>query len=310
MIEKIKNLVSYLKKPYFQKKLLSKVGKICIYIFLILVGFIFLYPLLNMLSYSFKDSKDLVNPMVSWIPSSLYLGNYEQAIKVLDYIPTLLKTIGISVIPSLIQTISCSFIGYGFSRFDFPLKKLWFFLVIATFIIPSQITAIPQFLMFKNLGLLENILSYILPALFGQGIKSAIFILIFYSFFNQIPKVLQEAAEVDGANPFVVFVKVAVPMVLPAYLITFLFSLVWYWNETYLASMLLGGELQTLPMKLQQFASAFASLYPENSAAGLSLNEAVEMAGTFLNIAPLLIVYFFTQKWFVESIDKAGITGE
>lgn len=284
--------------------------KIFAYFFLISIGFIFIYPLLTMASYSFKDANDIVNPLVNWIPSSFYLGNYEKAIAVLDFKNTLLQTIYVTGIPALIQTISCSLIGYGFARFKFPGKNILFFLVIATFIIPPQITVIPQFLMFKNLGLLESILAYILPALFGQGIKSAIFILIFFQFFKMIPKVLEEAAQVDGAGSFKIFFRIAVPMAIPAYITSFLFSFVWYWNETYLATMLLGGEIQTLPMKLQQFVTAFKMMFPPNVATGQSLNEAVEMAGTFLNIIPLLIVYFVAQKWFVEGIDKAGITGE
>lgn len=304
-----------MKKDKLKKKLLGNnndgvMYKIFVYFFLISVGFIFLYPILTMISYSFKDGNDIVNPLVNWIPSNFYLGNYEKALAVLDFKGSMIETIYVTAIPALIQTLSCSLIGYGFARFKFPGKNILFFLVIATFIIPPQITVIPQFLMFKDLGLLESILAYILPALFGQGIKSAIFILIFFQFFKMMPKVLEEAAQVDGAGPMKIFFRIAVPMAVPAYIISFLFSFVWYWNETYLATMFLGGELQTLPMKLQQFAASFQKLFPATVVTGQSLNEAVEMAGTCLNIVPLLIVYFVAQKWFVEGIDRAGITGE
>lgn len=304
-----------MKKDKLKKRLLGNnndgiMYKIFVYFFLISVGFIFLYPILTMISYSFKDGNDIVNPLVNWIPSNFYLGNYEKALAVLDFKGSMIETIYVTAIPALIQTLSCSLIGYGFARFKFPGKNILFFLVIATFIIPPQITVIPQFLMFKDLGLLESILAYILPALFGQGIKSAIFILIFFQFFKMMPKVLEEAAQVDGAGPMKIFFRIAVPMAVPAYIISFLFSFVWYWNETYLATMFLGGELQTLPMKLQQFAASFQKLFPATVVTGQSLNEAVEMAGTCLNIVPLLIVYFVAQKWFVEGIDRAGITGE
>lgn len=311
-LEKLKVIM---KKDKLKKRLLGNnndgiMYKIFVYFFLISVGFIFLYPILTMISYSFKDGNDIVNPLVNWIPSNFYLGNYEKALAVLDFKGSMIETIYVTAIPALIQTLSCSLIGYGFARFKFPGKNILFFLVIATFIIPPQITVIPQFLMFKDLGLLESILAYILPALFGQGIKSAIFILIFFQFFKMMPKVLEEAAQVDGAGPMKIFFRIAVPMAVPAYIISFLFSFVWYWNETYLATMFLGGELQTLPMKLQQFAASFQKLFPATVVTGQSLNEAVEMAGTCLNIVPLLIVYFVAQKWFVEGIDRAGITGE
>lgn len=299
-----------LKRIVFGNNNDGAIYKIFVYFFVISVGFVFLYPILSMIVYSFKNGEDIINPMVNWIPSELYLENYKRAFSVLDYVETLMKTIYVTVLPSIIQTIACSIIGYGFARFEFFGKKLFFFLVLATFVIPPQVTTIPQFLMFRSLGLLESIFAYILPALFGQGIRSAIFILIFYQFFRMIPKVLEEAAQVDGAGALKTFIGIAVPMAAPAYLISFLFSFVWYWNETYLAAMFLGGDIQTLPMKLQQFAVSYQRLFPPTATMGNNLNEAIEMAGTFLNILPLLLVYFVAQKWFIEGVDRSGITGE
>ena len=134
-----------------KKKYKDILNKTIIYYILILVGFVFLYPIIYMLSYSLMDIDDLVNPLVKWIPTKLYLGNYEVAIKVLDYIPSLLKTIFVVLVPSVIQTISASLVGYGLSRFQFKGSKIILFLVIATFVIPPQVTMIPQFLMYKDL---------------------------------------------------------------------------------------------------------------------------------------------------------------
>lgn len=286
--------------------------KICIYVFAVLIGFVFIYPLLQMLSDSFMSPEDIVNPLVEWIPTELYTQNYDKAMKIMDYAKSLGTTLYVSIVPALLQMISCSIIGYGLARFRFPGKKIIFALVLATFIIPPQVTTIPQFLMYKELGILYSVKAYILPAIFGQGIKSAIFILIFFQFFSQMPKALEEAAKVDGAGNFRIFIKIAVPTALPAYLLTFLLSMVWYWNDTYMATMYFGKELQTLPMQLSAFEATFKSLYPQSAGvnAGNTVNEAIKMAGTFLNILPLLIIYFFTQRWFIEGIDKSGITGE
>jgi multiple sugar transport system permease protein len=184
--------------------------------------------------------------------------------------------------------------------------------LLATFIIPPQVTMIPQFLMFRDLKLLETIWAFILPATFTQGIRSAIFVLIFYQFFNMLPRSLEEAAKIDGASTFKIFYRIAVPSATPAYIIAFLFSLVWYWNETTLTALYLGEKWATLPLKLQNFAVTFRRLYPADpySVVGKNLNEAIVMAGTFLTLIPLLMIYFFTQSWFVESIDRTGITGE
>jgi multiple sugar transport system permease protein len=286
--------------------------KLLVVFLLSLIGFVYLYPLFYMVTYSFMDSEDLIDPLVTWIPSGLYLENFVRATRVMNFADTLWQTVLVTFLPAAVQTVSAAVIGYGFARFRIPGKPVLFALVLATFIIPPQITMIPQFLMFRDLGLIGSIFSYLIPAALGQGFKSGLFILIFYQFFRSIPKALEEAAQIDGAGSFKVFATICVPMAVPAYIISFLFSMVWYWNETTLAALYLDGQFKTLPLQLQNFAAAFQKMFPvdPNYQTGQSLNEAIHMAGTLLNILPLLIVYFFTQRWFVESIERTGITGE
>jgi multiple sugar transport system permease protein len=287
------------------------VFKVLLYLLLSAIGFVYLYPLLFMFVTSLKSPTDLLNPMVQWIPTEFFLGNYTKAFRVLDYPNTLLSSIMVSVIPSVIQAVVCSLVGYGLARYRFWGKNLMFALLLATFIIPSQTTVLPQMLTYKSLGLLGNILSLILPAMVGQGFKSAIFILIFYQSFISLPKVLEEAARLDGASDLKIFIKVAVPAAIPSYIISFIFSTVWYWNETYLTVIFLEGGIQTLPMQLSKFVQAYENLYPPGMVNIFDrLNEAVKLSGTFLNILPLLIMYFVLQKWFVESVERTGITGE
>ncbi|MEJ5257382.1 MAG: carbohydrate ABC transporter permease [Fervidobacterium sp.] len=295
-----------------KKRAVNSVQLASTYFLLLLIGFVFVYPVIYMLSYSFMDVSDLVNPLVKWIPTKLYTGNFKDAAKVLDYANVLIQTIIVSVVPSVLQTFSASLVGYGFSRFKFPGKNILLAIAIATFILPPQVTMIPQFLMFKDLNLLGTIWSLVLPATFAQGIRSAIFILIFYQFFNMFPKSLEEAAKIDGASTFTVFYKVVAPSAVPAYLISFLFSLVWYWNDTVITALYLGEKWTTLPLQLQRFEDTFRRIYQATPgvATGRTINEAVVMAGTLLSIVPLLLIYFFAQDWFVESIDRTGITGE
>lgn len=288
------------------------VYKIAVYFLLSLIGFVYLYPLFYMITYSFMNTDDLINPLITYIPSGFYMDNFERAAAVMDYFKTLWQNVLASFVPALVQTISAAIIGYGFARFRIPGKSILFALVLITFIIPPQITMIPQFLMFKDLGLIGSIFSYIIPAAMGQGLKSGLFILIFFQFFRSIPKALEEAAQIDGAGAYKIFAVICVPMAVPAFIISFLFSMVWYWNETLLAALYLGDKLTTLPLELQNFAATYQKMFPvdPNAQTGRSLNEAINMAGTFLNIIPLLVVYFFTQRWFVESIERSGITGE
>jgi multiple sugar transport system permease protein len=241
----------------------------------------------------------------------LYVGNYEKAYRVLNYPRTFASSVLVSVVPSLLQTIVASLVGYGLARYHFRGKHLILLLILATFIIPAQNTVIPQMLTYRELGLLGSIWSLILPAIMGQGFRSAIFILIFYQTFLTLPKALEEAARLDGASELTIFTRIALPAAIPSYIISILFSTVWYWNETYLTVIFLEGGLQTLPMQLSRFVQAYENLYPPGTVNIFDrLNEAVKLAGTFLNILPLLLMYFVLQKWFVESVERSGITGE
>ncbi|MEP0807084.1 MAG: carbohydrate ABC transporter permease [Chloroflexota bacterium] len=282
-----------------------------LYALLIAIGFVYLYPLLFMFVTSLKSPSDLLNPMVQWVPTELYTGNYQKAYRVLNYPNTLMASILVSVVPSLLQTFVASVVGYGLARYRFWGRNLVLLLILATFIIPPQNTLIPQMLAYKEQGLLGSPWALILPAMLAQGYRSAIFILIFYQSFISLPKVLEEAARLDGASDLRIFLTIAVPSALPAFIVSFIFSVVWYWNETFLTSIFLEGGVTTLPMQLSRFVQAYESLYPPGTVNIFDrLNEAVKMSGTFLNIAPLLVMYFLLQRWFVESVERTGITGE
>jgi multiple sugar transport system permease protein len=294
-------------------KRMSKFKKIITFIMLTLLGYVFLYPMLRMLSFSMMSIEDLTNPSVNWIPTTLYLENFKMAFSILDYFHTLLQSIYVSLVPSIFQVISTALVGYGLARYEFKGRKLILVLVLVSFIVIPQITSMPQYLMYKNLGIIGTIFSLILPALFGQGIKSAIFVLIFFRFFSMMPKAIEEAARIDGASDFQIFIKVAVPSALPAFIIVFLFSFVWYWNDTYTISMFTDG-ITTFPMQLESFSKSFEQMFNtaamQKNSSGIKPNEAIEMAGTLLSIIPLLVLYAFTERYFVESADNSGLTGE
>jgi len=287
------------------------VFSLILYTVLVVIAFVYLYPLLFMFITSMKSPQDLLNPMVQWVPTGFYLENYLKAFRVLNYPQTFMASVLTSLLPSLIQAVVCSLVGYGLARYRFPGKRLIFLLMLATFIIPPQNTVLPQMLTYREYGLLGNILALLLPAAVGQGFKSAIFILIFYQAFSTIPKVLEESARLDGASDLKIFLQIALPNALPAYIVTILFSTVWYWNETYLTAIFLEGGIQTLPMQLSKFVQAYENLYPPGVVNIFDrINEAVKLSGTFLNIVPLLVLYFILQRWFVESVERTGVTGE
>lgn len=289
-----------------------------IYLLLISIGFIYLYPLLHMFSTSIMSLADLLDSSVRWIPTSFYTKNYRDAIMVMDYWDSLMKNLVIALGPAILQTVICSLTAYGFARFKFRGKKLLMVILILTFVIPPQILMMPTYLLYSDMGLVGSLNALLLPALFGQGIQSAIMILIFYQFYAPIPDSLLEAAQIDGASQLRIYWSIGVRSALPAIIVVFIFSFVFYWNETYLTAMYLGNnagvafgtDWTTLLLELNRFQQSYEALYPAAANSGNRLNEAIRFAGTILAILPLIFLSGILQKYLVESIDSSGITGE
>lgn len=287
--------------------------KLVIYTLLISIGFVYLYPMLHILTTSMQSLSDLLDSSVRWIPTDFYIDNYKKAYNTMNLRAALKGSISISLLPTIFQVIIASLVGFGFARYQFPFKKTLFTLMIFTFIIPPQILMMPKYRLFSELNLTGSLKAFIIPAILGQGLNSSIFILLFYQFFRQTPNALFEAAEVDGASQLAIFIRIAVPLAIPAFIIAFLFSFVWYWNETYLTTLYLTSQdnkITTVLLQLQQFEQSFNATYSTGEISSQNINEAIKMAGTVLSILPMLIIYFILQKYFVESVDRSGITGE
>ncbi len=287
--------------------------KVVMYALLISIGFVFLYPFLYMFVNSFMSPEDLMNPAVSWVPTKLYFENYAKAFKTLDFGRSFWNSLYISLIAAILQTAVAAVTGYGLARFNVKLKGIILILVLATFVLPVETLLIPRYVMFNSYKMLDSPLPLWLSALTGQGLKSAVFILVFQQVFNGYPISLDEAAELDGAGKYKVFFRIALPLSKPAMVLSMLFSFVWYWNETRQGSLFFGEVIKTLPMKLGSFAASYADTFSGSAGtvdAAMSINEAVTLAGTMLSCLPILIMFIILQKQFVESIEKSGITGE
>ena len=305
------------KRWIFGSKDTQGAGKLAvIYGLLICIGFVYLYPLLYMIAKSLMQRADLLDSSVNWIPSTLYVKNYVDAFTSMDFVRTLWQSVVVAGLPTLLNMVMCAVIGYGFARYEFPLKKVMLGILIFSFIIPPQITMMPNYLLYNDLHILDSIKAFLLPAFLGQGIKAQLYILIFFQFFRQIPQALIEAAKIDGCGHFKTFFKIAVPSATPAILVVFLFSIVWYWNESYLTQLYVCGVLgdsywNTLMVALKGFNDSYSQAGGSVTGEAMgSLNEGIKMAATMLSILPVLLLYFVLQKQFVESVDRTGITGE
>lgn len=277
-----------------------------------------MYPLLEMLSKTFMSAKDIIDPSITWIPKHPSFNNLKVAAGVLNLKTTLLNSVWFSALMALAQTVVSAMTGFALSRYDFRFKKVWFVLILVAFIIPTTLLLIPRLMMFMvaqnstGIQLIGTPIPQLLMAFLGQGVNGTILILIFYNFFNLIPYSLDEAAMIDGASSFQVFYHVAVKLSLTTVLVVFLFAFVWNWNETYVTGTFVRSSIALLPSRLNMFDSTF-STYASTSGTGggdMKINEAYKMAGTLISIMPLLLLYGFVQKQFIQGIENTGITGE
>ena len=296
--------------------------------FLIAVGYIVIYPMLYMIVSSLQSKYAFLNSSRIWIPSDLSIKeNYKTAVLCLDYTTSLLSTLKNEITAGLIQVVSCAVAAYGFARFEFRGKRIKLALLFLTIIVPDMMLLIPRMINYSHLDFLgilalvnkitgvdlrPNILgsavTFWLPALVGVGLKSGILIYIYIQFFKGLPRELEEAAWVDGAGPIRTFCNIAVPSSSVVIITVFIFSVIWHWNDSTLSGMYLLGDYP-LALQVTRLEAALSDK------AGLLFQPrdpqsmAIVMAACILFIAPMLIMYMILQKWFIESIDRVGITG-
>ena len=217
---------------------------------------------------------------------------------------------------STLQLISCTLVGYGFARYRFFGNGFWFALVIFSLVIPPELILIPLYLNFRffdffgilpegGFNLLGTAWPFVLPALTASGFRNGLYIYIMRQIFRGAPKELEEAAYVDGAGPFRTFFNVVLPGSIHGLVVVFLFSFVWMWNDFNLTSFYWPkGKL--LPIMLNDLARNVLGDQYLHAPVEASL---VNNAGSFLIILPLLLLYAFLQRYFVESIERTGLVG-
>ena len=297
------------------------------YVVLIAIGYIILYPLLYMISSAIRTRDSFYDPSVIWITSDVTFENFTLAWKVMKYGSAIWNTVLYEIVSAGIQIVSCSVVAYGLARFDFKEKRILTFFMFLLILVPSQMMMLPIFMNYSKLdffgllglvdsltgidirpNVLNSVTTFWLPALLGVGIRSGIIIYIYVQFFKGLPKELEEAAWIDGAGPLKTYIRIALPSSGVVITTITVFSLIWHWNDYQLASMYLYAEKWPLAVKLSEITSAEA-IGTLRLAGDDPLRIAIMMAGCFIFIIPILVVYLFLQKKFVTSIDRVGITG-
>lgn len=279
--------------------------------------FMILQPLLNKVSLSFMAERDLYDTTVVLIPKHFSVSNWQIAAQMLQFKTTLFNTLWVSVLVSVVQVFVCCLVGYGFSRFQFPLKKMWFFCVILIIVIPPQTISTSLFLHFryfnffgKTINLSGSILPYIMLCLGCMGLKNGLYIFMIRQFFKSFPIELEEAAYVDGCGPFKTFFIIMFPNAKPIITSCFLFSFVWQWTDTFYSGLFL-GRLKLLAINLssvvEKFGAYLSVINGGSTVPPLGYSNAILSTAMLMTVLPLIVLYIFCQRLFVESLASTGI---
>lgn len=276
-----------------KKKSRAVLRRVLLYIVLILIAVIMVVPFLWMLSTSLKTQYDAVKIPPVWIPDPPQWENYVKLFTEQPMFQFMLNTIKIVFFVVLGQLFFSSLAAYSFARISFKGRNVVFFLYIATLMVPGQVTMIPTYLMFAKAGLTDNHLALILPAFF-----SAFGVFLLRQFFMSLPRELEEAAEIDGCNPFMTYWRIMLPLVVPAMLTLGVFTLMNTWNDymgplIYLSS----PEKYTMTLGIAYFKGVYTTQWN------------LVMAGSIVSVMPILIAYLCAQKYFIEGIAFSGVKG-
>lgn len=309
---------------YLLKKTIYDISLKIIRFFLLFgMCFMILQPILSKISVSFMAEKDLYDAMIISIPKNFTTDNYKLASQFMDYGKTLFNTIAVSLTIAVLQIGVCTLVGYGFARFEFPLKKLWFACVILVIVIPPQTISTSLYLHFRyfdvlglgklitgdTINLRSSLIPYYMMSAGCMGLKNGLYIFMMRQFFRNISKELEEAAYVDGCGTLKTFLKIMLPDAKPILTSCFLFSFVWQWTDGFYSKMFL-GNIRLLATQLSMIGERLSS-YVTNTlkTAGASVGyiNCIVSTGTLMVIVPLLILYLFAQKGFVESLSNSGI---
>lgn len=286
---------------------------------LIGVGYVILAPVIGMFVNSISSDTDAYNPMVFVIPQFPTLEKYALVLKRLNYFSVISKDLLYTITLTLLQLFICSMVGYGFARFNFPLKKLLFGCVVVMIVIPSHTIMLPLYMTFRNLdlfglgraltgtsGLMGTVIPMYIMTILGTGVRSGLYIYIFNQFFRGLPKEIEEAALVDGCGVWYTYFKIMLRNAMPAVITVAVFSIVWQFNDTFYAKLFLISDQIVISKRISGLAGTIANndkiLVP-------AIQELYTDAGIILVLLPVLIIYLVLQKYFIEGVERSGIVG-
>jgi multiple sugar transport system permease protein len=273
-----------------------RIGTIGRHVVLASIALVFMFPYYWMTTAALKSNPEIFARPILLIPVSWRWDNFSTALTYPGF--PFLRYLGNSVFfagSSVIGTVlSCSAVSYGFARLRFPGRGILFTITLATMMVPSIVTFIPTYILFRYLGWIGGYAPLIVPTFFGN----AFFIFMMRQFYLTLPGELSDAAKVDGAGEFYIFWNVMLPLVKPAVMVVAVFTFLWTWQD-FFGPLIYLKDSNQYPLSLGLFA--FESRY--------ATEWALLMAASTLTTAPLVVLFFFTQRYVLEGIALTGIKG-
>ncbi len=293
--QRVPNTISTTERPWLTRKRTTKVAReLLAHLALLPIAAIFILPFLWMLSTSLKTDQQLYAYPPIWVPNPFNWANYPNAVTYISFFLYLRNTLIIAVLSTIGALLSCSMVAYSLSRIPWAGRHILFIATVATLMIPFQVTLIPLFLVFRNLGWVGDFRPLIVPHFFG----GALYIFLLRQFFMTIPMELSEAARIDGASEFRIYWAIILPLAKAALATVAIFEFIARWRD-YLGPLiyLSDQKLYTLSLGLQQYSSQYGREW------GLL------MAASVLITLPIILLFFFLQKTFVQGVALTGIKG-
>lgn len=264
------------------------------YIVLSVGAALFALPFLWMVSISLKEPAEVAASGLRLIPSKIIWGNYPQALTTMPFHLYLINTLKVTILTVVGAALSSSIVAFAFARMRAPGRDTLFIVMLATIMLPAEVTMIPRFIIFRSLGWYDTLLPLIVPAFFG----SAFFIFLFRQFFLTIPGDLEDAAKIDGCSPFRTFWQVFLPLSKPVLVTVAVFAFVTHWNDFMTPLIFLNSvDKRTLALGLATFQDVW----------GVDIVSL--MAASTAVLLPVLVIFFLAQRYFVQGVVMTGIKG-
>lgn len=286
----------YVKRiPWWQsRRLRSDLWRTFVFVVLVMGSILFLFPLFWMLSTSLKTNEQVYRIPTVWIPNPIAWENYPNALKRIPFFLFLRNSCITSFIPVVGAVLSASLVAYSFARIRWPGRDFWFIVLIATMMLPAQVTMIPVYILYSRLGWINTFFPLTVPWFFG----GAFYVFLLRQFFLGIPYELSDAALIDGCSHLRIWWSIIIPLSRPGLATIAIFTFLFTWNDFLGPLLYLTKEkMYTLQVGLQYFRMQY------------QVNWQELMAASLVVLLPTLVIFFIGQRYFVQGITLTGIKG-